>query len=42
VRFALARDVGQVRDLLTQLSPDSPVRTYPAVRATITALTWSS
>ena len=42
VRFAPARDVGQVRDLLTEVSPDSSVRTYPAVRATITALTWSS
>jgi sulfate permease, SulP family len=39
VRFALARDVGQVRDLLTQVSPDSPVCAYPTVRAAVTALT---
>jgi sulfate permease, SulP family len=41
VRFALARDVGQVRDLLSQVSPDSPVRTYPTVRAAVAALTRS-
>jgi MFS superfamily sulfate permease-like transporter len=41
VRFALARDVGQVRDLLSRVTPDSPVRTYPTVRAAVAALTRS-
>jgi MFS superfamily sulfate permease-like transporter len=39
VRFAVARDVGQVRDLLAHVRSDSPVRTYPTVRAAVTALT---
>jgi sulfate permease, SulP family len=39
VRLALARDVGQVRDLLSRVTPDSPVRTYPTVRAAVAALT---
>jgi len=39
VRFAVARDVGQVRDLLTHVRSDSSVRTYPTVRAAVAALT---
>jgi len=39
VRFAVARDVGQVRDLLTPVRSDSSVRTYPTVRAAVAALT---
>jgi sulfate permease, SulP family len=38
VRFGLAREVGQVRDLLSRVSPDSPIRTYPTVRAAVAAL----
>ena len=29
VRFALARDVGQVRDMLARVRSESPLRTYP-------------
>lgn len=41
VRIAIARDVGQVRDLLVEAGrgPGSPVRTYPTVRAAVAALT---
>ena len=42
VRLALARDVGQVRDLLSRVSSESQVRTFPTVRAAVTALTRSS
>ena len=42
VRFAVARDVGQVRDLLSHVSSDSPVRTFPTVRAAVAALTRGS
>ena len=43
VRMAVARDVGQVRDLLAEAAPGpgSPVRTYPTVRAAVAALTTS-
>ena len=34
--------VGQVRDLLSRVSPDTPLRTYPTVRAAVAALTWSA
>jgi MFS superfamily sulfate permease-like transporter len=42
VRLALARDVGQVRDLLTRVRSESQVRMFPTVRAAVTALTRSS
>jgi MFS superfamily sulfate permease-like transporter len=42
VRLALARDVGQVRDLLSRVRSESQVRTFPTVRAAVTALTRSS
>ena len=42
VRFAVARDVGQVRDLLSHVTTDSPVRTFPTVRAAVAALTRGS
>ena len=42
VRLALARDVGQVRDLLSRVGSESQVRTFPTVRAAVTALTRSS
>ena len=42
VRLALARDVGQVRDLLSRVRSESQLRTFPTVRAAVTALTPSS
>ncbi len=42
VRFALARDVGQVRDLLAEIGPQASARTYPTVREAVAALTGAS
>ena len=42
VRLALARDVGQVRDLLSRVGSESQVCTFPTVRAAVTAVTRSS
>jgi hypothetical protein len=42
VRFAVAHDVGQVRDLLSRVRSESQLRTDPTARAVVTALTRSS
>jgi hypothetical protein len=39
VRLVVARDVGQVRDLMTRAGLEPTIQTYPTVRAAVAALT---
>ena len=42
VRFAITRDVGQVRDLLAEIGPQASAGTYPTGREAVAALTAAS
>lgn len=38
VRFLLARDIGQVRDVLGRADADTPVQTFPTVQAAVDSI----